>query len=210
VTATSRAGDRELRRGLAAPWWGVVSSALAPVVLVTGWTVAAARQPGGFDPVERSISSLAAIGAGDRWIMTLALAVTGACHLVTAAALTMAAQPGRALLAAGGVATGLVATFPLGAGPETAHALAAGVAFGCLAGWPAFGWRRGGLGGPGLRPAVAAGAAVVLLGLVAWFAVELAAEGPRLGLAERLAAGAQSAWPFAAVLGTRRARPPES
>jgi hypothetical protein len=62
------------------PWWGLVSSAAAPVLLVGGWTVAAGLQPGSFDAVAATISSLAAVGAADRWVMTLALAVVVACR----------------------------------------------------------------------------------------------------------------------------------
>jgi hypothetical protein len=48
------------------PWWGLVSSAAAPVLLVGGWTLAAGLQPGSFDAVAGTISSLAAEGAADR------------------------------------------------------------------------------------------------------------------------------------------------
>ena len=41
------------------PWWGLVSSAAAPVLLVGGWTLAAGLQPGSFDAVAGTISSLA-------------------------------------------------------------------------------------------------------------------------------------------------------
>ena len=42
------------------PWWGVVSSTAAPVLLVGGWTVAAGLQPRSFNPVTSTISALAA------------------------------------------------------------------------------------------------------------------------------------------------------
>jgi hypothetical protein len=51
------------------PWWGTVSSAAAPVLLVGGWTAAAALQPH-FDQIADTVSSLAAPGATDRWVMT--------------------------------------------------------------------------------------------------------------------------------------------
>src|ERR1700677_2147993 len=98
------------------PWWGLVSSAVAPVLLVGGWTLAAGRQPGSFDAVTATISSLAAEGATDRWVMTLALVGTGACHVITGLALRPAALPGRLILMTGGAATVLVATFPETAG----------------------------------------------------------------------------------------------
>jgi hypothetical protein len=98
------------------PWWGVLSSATAPVLLIGGWTIAAGLQPGHFDPVTGTIRALAAHGAADRWVMTLALAALGACYAVTGLALRSAARPGRLLLMAGGVATVVVAANPLPAG----------------------------------------------------------------------------------------------
>lgn len=185
------------------PWWGLASSLAAPVLLVGGWTWAAQRQRGGFDQVVQTISALAARDADDRWLMTTALVGVGACHLTTAVALRSAAAPGRVLLAAGGLATLLVAAFPLpdGAGTSSAHTAAAAVAFGALAAWPL-------LAGRPVTRNVLAGA--VLLGLVGWFVVELAADSSRVGLAERVAAGAQALWPLVAVVtaraGTRTGR----
>lgn len=185
----------------AVPGFGLVSSAAAPVVLIGGWTVAAARQQGGFDSLERTISDLAAYGADDRWIMTAALAGLGVCHLTTAAALREVAAPaGRAVLAAGGVTTVLVAVFPLpadGSG-STAHTLVAGTAFLAMSLWPGLAARRD---GPRLvRPVPSVLAAATLLGLVGWFAVQLRAD-EGVGLAERVTAGAQALWPLA-VTGT--------
>jgi hypothetical membrane protein len=187
------------------PWWGLVSSAAAPVLLIGGWTVAAARQRGGFDPVVETISALAAHGADDRWLMTTALAGLGACHLTTALALRSAASPGRVLLALGGVGTLLVAAFPLpaGGGGSAAHTAAAVVSFVALGAWPLLAGRTSADVLPLRRPvSVAAGA--VLLGLVGWFFVELVADTDRVGLSERVAAGAQSLWPLTAAWGARR------
>jgi hypothetical membrane protein len=181
----------------------LVSSAAAPVALIGGWTLAAQRQPDGFDSTVDTISALAARDATDRWLMTAALVCVGVCHLVTALGLSRAAVAGRVLLGLGGVATLLVAVFPLPAtGAAPAHAGSAAVAFGALAVWPALAWRRGDRVPAALRPAVSFAAALVLLGLVAWFAVTLGAGG-RVGLAERFAAGAQACWPLIAVLSGR-------
>ena len=77
---------RDPSRGV--PWWGLLSATAAPVLLIGGWTVAAAQQRGGLRPGRRArISALAAHGATDRWIMTAALAGLGVCHVVTALAL---------------------------------------------------------------------------------------------------------------------------
>jgi len=98
------------------PWWGVVSSAAAPVLLVGGWTVAAGLQPRSFNAVTSTISALAADGAADRWVMTLAFAAAGACEIVTGLALRPAALAGRLILVTGGAAGLLVAASPEPAG----------------------------------------------------------------------------------------------
>lgn len=69
------------------PWWGVATAAAAPILLVAGWTIAARLQPGGFDPVARTISDLAGAEASHRWVMTFAILGTGACQIATAVAL---------------------------------------------------------------------------------------------------------------------------
>jgi len=200
-------GEGMTRAHGSVPWWGVLTSALAPVALIGGWTVAAGRRTDGYDPGVDTISALAAVGAPDRWVMTSALAVLGVCHLGTAVALRTAAAPGRLVLAAGGLATVGVALAPLPtAGGSPAHTATAAAAFGALALWPALaavgGAERHDAVPAALRPPVAVPAGLALGGLVAWFAVELAVDG-RVGLAERVAAGAQALWPLAVVLSGR-------
>src|SRR5581483_2070313 len=176
-------------------WWGVVSSALAPVLLIGGWTVAAALQPRPFNAVASTISSLAAVGAADRWVMTLALLAVGACDVVTGLALRPAALPGRLILIAGGMAGLLVAANPEPArGGSPQHAFWATGGFLALAVWPVGARRRGPLVPFGLRPAVAAVATGVLFGLLAWFGAELIMRGAQIGLAERVLTGAHGAW----------------
>jgi hypothetical protein len=190
------------------PWWGLVSSAVAPVLLVGGWTVAAGLQPGSFDAVAGTISALAAEGASDRWVMTLALAGVGACHVVTGLALRLASSAGRLVLMSGGAATVLVAAFPetAGEGGSLPHTFWAAVGFVALAVWPLAALRRGPLGPGCLRPAVCASAAGVLLGLLVWFGAELISGGRQVGLAERVLAGAEAVWPLAVVLACRRSQ----
>lgn len=94
------------------PWWGVASAAAAPVLMVTGWSVAARLQPHSFDAVAEPVSALAAVGAADRWVMSLTFVVVGACVFVTGLALRPARVPGRLALMAGAVAGMLVAAFP--------------------------------------------------------------------------------------------------
>jgi hypothetical membrane protein len=186
------------------PWWGVISSAAAPVLLIGGWTAAAMLQARPFDSVTQTISALAAQDATDRWLMTFALLGTGACYVVTALALRPAAVLGRLVLMAGGAATVLVAANPEPAGSGSlAHTVWAATAFIAMTIWPAFSRRRGSGAGFGLRPLVCAIATAVLLCLLVWFYTELAAGGRQLGLAERALAGAQVLWPLAVVLSCR-------
>ena len=79
-------------------------------------------------------------------------------------------------------------------------------AAGCLAlvGWPALA-RGAGPSAPGPRPAIAVGAAAILLALLAWFATELIAYGGQAGLAERVFGIAQGLWPLVVVISCRRA-----
>lgn len=173
------------------PWWAVVSSVLAPILLIGGWTVAAARQGPGFSSVRDTISALAGRGAVDRWLMTACLFGLGLCHLVTAAGLRPLALPGRIVLAVGGAATLAVAALPLPAeGESKPHTAVAYVAFTALAVWSAFAWRS---------PAsyLATG---ILVALALWLAIALRVDPTRLGLAERFAAGAQAIWPMCVVL----------
>ena len=48
------------------PWWGMVSAAVAPVLLISGWTFAAGRQRGTYNAVADTVSALAAEDAADR------------------------------------------------------------------------------------------------------------------------------------------------
>jgi hypothetical protein len=183
------------------PWWGVVSSATAPVLLAGGWTVAAGLQPRPVNAVGSTISALAADGATDRWVMTLVLLAVGVCDVVTGLALRPAASPGRLILIAGGVAGILVSANPEPArGGSLQHAFWAAIGFIALTAWPIGGLRRGPSVPYGLRPAVSAVAAGALLGLLVWFGAELLAHGGQVGLAERVLTEAQAVWPLAVVL----------
>jgi hypothetical membrane protein len=171
-------------------WWGVLSAVAAPVLMVGGWTAAADLQPR-FDPVTETVSSLAAPGATDRWVMTLTFVVVGFCYVVTALVLRPARTTGRLILIVGAVAGMLVAANPEHAGDAYPwpHIICASIG-------PAVPW--------GLRPAVAATAVAVLLALVAWFAVELVTGTGQVGLAERIMGVAQAVWPLAVVLSCAR------
>jgi hypothetical protein len=195
-------------------WWGVISSAGSPALLMAGSTAAAAAQPRSYNPVADTISALAAVGAVDRGLMTWALVGVGACYVMTGLALRPAALAGRVILMAVGVATIGVAANPerAGHGGSLPHVLLAATGFIVMAAWPVAG--RVPVPGPpvpgppvpglrvpyGLRPAVAVSATVVMLGLLLWSGVELVLAGHQVGLAERTLAGIQALWPLVVVL----------
>jgi hypothetical protein len=189
------------------PWWGVVSAAAAPVLMVTGWTVAATLQPHPFDAVAEPVSALAAVGATDRWVMTLTFLVVGALDCVTALALRPARLAGRLTLIAAAAAGVLVCLNPERPGVMMPVPHMIWAAIGCLAlvGWPVLAWRRGPSAPWALRPAISSVVAAVLLVLLVWFAAELIADGGLAGLAERIFGVVQGVWPLAVVLSCRRA-----
>jgi hypothetical membrane protein len=180
------------------PAWTLLPAVSAPVLLIGGWTLAAALQPSGFDPVTQTISALSAYGATDRWVMTAVLYAVGVCHLLTSLGLRSAAIPGRTALACGGVASILVASLPEHRGATSVEHVAC-VVLGSLMmdlcptlavdsverPWP-------------LRPVPAAAATVLLVALSVWFLVE-AHDNGLVGLAERVDAVAQSSWPLLIV-----------
>ena len=183
------------------PWWGVVSSAAAPVLMVAGWTVAAGLQRS-FDPVADTVSALAAPGAADRWVMTATFVVVGACYFITGLGLRPARVPGRLLLMAAAVTGVLVAANPEQPGTNlpVPHMIWGAVGCAALVAWPAGAWRRGPSVPWGLRPAVSASVVAVLLALLAWFGTELITRGGQAGLAERIFGAAQALWPLMVVL----------
>ncbi|MGA8296908.1 MAG: DUF998 domain-containing protein [Acidimicrobiales bacterium] len=183
-------------------WWAVAAAGAAPVLIIGGYFVATAVQPDSYDPVRDSISDLAKQGATDPWLMTSALAGVGFCYLFVALGLHPARPTGRIVLAFGGVATVLIATFRQpNHGYSLPHELAVVAAALTCCTWPLFASQRR---HPALLMARAPSVAAtgVLLGLVAWYALE--SHGTLLGVAERCAAAAPPLWLFAVVLTTQR------
>ncbi|MFB7865780.1 DUF998 domain-containing protein [Streptomyces sp. NPDC056069] len=184
------------------PLWALVPSGCAPVVLVGGWTTAAALQGPSYDAVRQTISVLAAYGAAGFWVMTGALLALGVCHLGTAWGLRAAAPVGRAALAAGGVTALVVALFPTpSSGGSLRHGSIAATGFALLALWPVLATGRG-----ARRPAPwalrrgPALAATGSMGFAAlWFVFEADARGAA-GTAERLVTFMQSLWPLVVVV----------
>jgi len=187
------------------PWWGLVSSAVPPVVLAAGWTIAASLQPQPYNPVADTVSGLAGTGAADRWVMTLAFTIAGACEIVTALALRPVRVAGRLILMAGGAAGIMVAAFPVhsGDGAPVSHILWAVTGLTALAVWPLAASVHGPAVPWPLRPEVSVPLTVFLVVMLAWFGLELVTSAGAAGLAERVLGEVQAAWPFAVVMSCR-------
>jgi len=187
---------------VAVPWWAVASAVLAPVALIGGYLYAGSLVPG-YDPIRSTISDLAAAGAPNREVMTLALVLTGLAHIVTAVGLRPADVAGRGLLAFGGVALLVVAWIPNNAPGHNAlgHVFAAYLSFGALSAWPAVIARAVPNPPVVLRRRFGQLLASVLGILVLVTLVDIITGGATLGLRERLLASAQAIAPLLVVGG---------
>ena len=188
------------------PRWAVVAAGAAPALLVAGFLAAAMLQPISYDPLRDTISALAARGAADPWVMTVAIAAVGACYLVTALGLSPVRRAGRLALAGGGVATLSIAAFPTPLhGYSGPHAVAVIAASTTMCAWPVLAAHRH---HPtrmlSFGPNVAASA--ITFALIMWFLFEI--NSGELGLAERCAAVAPALWLFPVAFGARHALVP--
>jgi len=186
-----------------------MAAAVAPVALMTGWLMAGASTRG-YDPVRSSVSALAASDAPHRWVMTLALVVTGLAYLVTAVGLRPADGAGRGLLGLGGVATLITAWIPNAhaAHNSLGHMIPSYLAFVSLSIWSAV-VARNVPGAPTvLRPRFGQVTAIVLFLLFIVLVADIVTGGATLGLRERLLLTAQSVVPLVVVLGVVRLRSP--
>lgn len=203
----ARPGDARAAATGVAPW-ALVSAALSPVLLVTGWTVAGAVQPADYSPVRQTVSVLAGHGGTHRWIMTWALVSVACCHLVTAAGLRVLRPGARVGLVVAGLAALGVAACPEPAHGSTPQHLAfTAVGAVTIAVWPAFATPRewGGPGMPGVLSARGAAlATAAFLTLLLWLFAETRDLGA-LGLAERLSSGVQTTWPLVVGVAAHRA-----
>ncbi len=201
-------------RGLARPpedvrSWTVISSALSPLLLTIGWLVAGAFQPPSYSPMRQTVSVMAGYTGSDRWIMTWAMLLTGACYIATASGMPALWLPARILLVVAGLCSIGIALSPEPVtGPTAVHL--AWTTLGCatIAVWPALvAWRA-----PPALAAVSGRNAVIVTAVFAamagWVMFEIWL-GHDLGLAERLTASTQSAWPFVVAVVWHRATAPQ-
>lgn len=187
----------------------VVALAVAtPVVLVVGGFLAeAAQPPGSYDAVGQTVSTLAGLGATDRWIMAAALAAAGVSYLLVAAFLRGVGRSARLVLGVGGfaVVVAALAAQPVhGSSPLHMTATVTGAVAFVL--WPLPLAADRGLD-PGLRRGslIATGAMALAL---AWLCAQAWTDGTWLGVAERVLILSETVWPIRIAIaswrGTRR------
>jgi len=190
------------------PGWAIASAALSPVVMVAGWLVADALQPPSYSPVRSTVSGLSGLGGTDRWIMTSALILVGACCFVTAAGLPGVRVSARIVLMVAGLCSIGIAVSPdpiRGSTPQ--HVALTSLGAVAIAIWPAFTVRRAPSQPLILRFRGAIAVTAAFLVLLAWLVFETQ-DGAVLGLAERLVSGVQVTWPLIVALALRRTAEP--
>lgn len=178
-----------------------MSAAAAPVLLIGSSVIAAMIITEQYNATTQTLSDLATIPGGG-WVMTIGIALSGACQMVTSAGLAGIRKWARIALAGAGACGIAVAMSPVDVAP-TVHLLAAGgsaVLF-CL--WPLLAISRAPSAALTTRPAVAATASIILLAVLGWTVLETGG-GDRLGLAERINFAAEMLWPLVVVIDLRR------
>ena len=103
------------------PGWTVLSAGLAPVLLISAWVAADARQPHHYSPMRQTVSVLSGHAGTDRWLMTGGLLLVSACYFVTATGLRHIPAVAGILVVTGVAAVG-VAVCPQPAVGSTAAA----------------------------------------------------------------------------------------
>jgi hypothetical membrane protein len=182
----------------------VALAVAAPVVLVGGGLLAeAAQPPGSYDPVGQTVSTLAGLGATDRWIMAAALAFAGVVYVLVAAGLRGVGRVARLVLGVGGVAVvvAALAAQPVhGSSPLHMTATVIGAVAFVL-------WPLPLAADPALDPAlrrgslVASGAMAVAL---AWLCAQAWTDGTWLGVAERVLLLSETVWPLRVAIASWR------
>jgi hypothetical protein len=134
--------------------------------------------------------------------MTIGIAVSGACQIVTSMGLAGISRPARWALAGAGVCGVAVAFLPVTVAP-TPHLIAAGGSAFLFCLWPLLAISRRPTAAATLRPASAVTASIVLCVLLGWTVLETRG-GNLLGLAERINFIAEMVWPAIVVVNLRR------
>jgi uncharacterized protein DUF998 len=195
-----------VRAGPPVPGWAVGTALLAPVVLVGGWLVADALQPGSYSPMRQTMSALAGHSGTDRWVMTAALLLVGTCQIATGAGLAAVRMPARILLILTGLSTlGIAATPEPVTGPTSRHLAFAVSCVVTTAVWPVLVARRTPAQPWILGVRRCATVTVIFAALSCWLLIAARDSGGDLGMVERLTSAVQCLFPLVVALALRQA-----
>ena len=193
-----------IEQGCRTAGWTLVTAAAAPVVLVGAAILARAVLTTSYDSWSETLSVLAGRGSG-QGIMTAGFVLSAAFQIATAMGLRVVRLSARIALAVAGCCGLAVAAFPVTVSAnESTHLLAAAGGLIALALVPILGMSSAATTPLVCRPRCALTATLVLCALVLWVYYE-ARHGVFLGLAERLTAVTELAWPLVVVVCARRA-----
>lgn len=182
------------------PRWALLSATAAPIVLLVTALVADELASAGYNPLQQTISVLAAAGRTE-WLMTAGIAVSAGCLIIVGLGLSMVRKVARVVLIAGGAFGVLVAAFPVTM-TTTLHLSATFASAFLLALWPALALSRSKSAPWALKTPVTIAGSLMLFALLGWTAYETQG-GTLLGLAERITVVTELAWP-AVVVATAR------
>jgi len=183
--------------------WTLVTAAGAPAALVAAAIVARDVLTTSYDPLSETLSVLAGRGSG-QGIMTAGFMLSAVCQIATAMGLRVVRLSARLALAIAGCCGLAVAAYPVTVSAnESTHLVAAGGGLIALALVPILSMSSASTTPLVCRPRWALTATLVLCALVLWVYYE-ANHGVFLGLAERLTAVAELAWPLVVVVFARQ------
>ncbi|MDT4933514.1 MAG: hypothetical protein QOK11_1406 [Pseudonocardiales bacterium] len=204
--ATASAVSRWLRPHRPVAAWVPVFAGLSPTLLTIAWLIGDAVQPTSYSPMRQTVSVLAGRAGTDRWIVTGAVYMLGACHFATAAGLRVLPLRARVgLVVAGLAAIGIAASPQPASGSRAQHLVFTSIGAVAITVWPALAAQRR---APASILVSARISAVVSLGfliLLSWTVVETQVGGS-LGLAERVSSAIQTGWPVAVAVSLRRTK----
>ena len=188
------------------PPWALVSAITAPSILVTSATLARLVTDSRYDPIGQTMSVLAGSGRSE-WIMTAGFVLSALAQIVTAAGLFVLRPLSRVALAVAGCCALAVAALPVSVNTTaTAHVLATGAGGIALALLPVFSMSAGARAPVLCSTKWAVAASAVMFALLVWVCYT-ALQGGALGLAERVTAVGELAWPLAEVVVARGSPP---
>jgi hypothetical membrane protein len=173
--------------------------------MMAGWLIGDVLQPASYSPTRQTISVLAGRAGTDRWIMTSALSLVGACYLIAGLGLyRLRARPRVVLMISGLAAIGVAACPEPVSGSTPQHLAWTALGEVAIALWPAFVALPLALRPANLSVPVCIAMAGASLGLLVWLAVETQGN-EALGLAERVTISVQMMWPFVVAVVLRSA-----